>query len=133
MVKKFLEQLKKGLEKLIYQHEENHQMTVNLNINNLREPEDLDVQLNIYRIVQELLNNAAKHSQASHINLILVNIKEVLVIHYEDNGGGTGVDTVFSKESSMGLSGIRERVALLNGTMKIDTNPGDGFKVIIEI
>ncbi|WP_121663693.1 ATP-binding protein [Metabacillus litoralis] len=125
--------LKKGLEKLIYQHEENHQMTVNLNINNLREPEDLDVQLNIYRIVQELLNNAAKHSQASHINLILVNIKEVLVIHYEDNGVGTGVDTVFSKESSMGLSGIRERVTLLNGTMKIDTNPGDGFKVIIEI
>jgi len=125
--------LKKGLEKLIYQHEENHQMTVNLNINNLKEPDDLDVQLNIYRIVQELLNNAAKHSEASHINLILVNIKEVLVIHYEDNGIGAGMDTVFSKESSMGLSGIRERVALLNGTMKIDTNPGDGFKVIIEI
>ncbi|UGB30520.1 ATP-binding protein [Metabacillus sp. B2-18] len=125
--------LKKGLEKLIYQHEENHQMTVNLNINNLKEPEDLDVQLNIYRIVQELLNNAAKHSEASHINLILVNIKEVLVIHYEDNGVGAGADTIFSKESSMGLSGIRERVALLNGTMKIDTNPGDGFKVIIEI
>lgn len=125
--------LKKGLEKLIYQHEDNHQMTVNLNINNLKEPEDLDVQLNIYRIVQELLNNAAKHSEASHINLILVNIKDVLVIHYEDNGVGAGVDTVFSKESSMGLSGIRERVTLLNGTMKIDTNPGDGFKVIIEI
>ncbi|MFV2047028.1 ATP-binding protein [Metabacillus sp. YM-086] len=125
--------LKKGLEKLIYQHEENHHMTVNLNVNNLNEPEDLDVQLNLYRIVQELLNNAAKHSEASHINLILVNIKETIVIHYEDNGIGAGLDSVFSKESSMGLSGIRERVALLNGTMKIDTNPGDGFKVIIEI
>lgn len=125
--------LKKGLERLAYQHENNTDMVVNMNINNLRNPNDLDVQLNIYRIVQELLNNAAKHSNASLITLILVNIKEKMVIHYEDDGIGSIKDSLFSKENGMGLSGVRERVALLNGTVDIETEPNKGFKVIIEI
>lgn len=124
--------LKKGIEKLAYQHEINHNIVVKLNVKNLKEPEDRDVQLNIYRIIQELLNNAAKHSMATSIKLIIVNIKDVMVIHYEDNGIGAPMHVV-SKHGSMGLSGVRERVKLLEGTITIDTSPGAGFKVIIEI
>ncbi|WP_226669580.1 sensor histidine kinase [Metabacillus litoralis] len=93
--------LKKGIEKLVYQHENNTNMKVHLNVNNLRNPDDLDIQLNIYRITQELLNNGEKHSNASLITLILVNIKEKMVIHYEDDGKGSEKEGVFSRNNGM--------------------------------
>ncbi|PAD70629.1 hypothetical protein CHH83_02165 [Bacillus sp. 7586-K] len=93
---------------------------------------DEDVQLNIYRISQELLNNARKHSNAKNIKLIVVRIKEKIVLHYEDDGKGANIYE-FSKEGSIGISGIKERVRLLGGTINIETEPNKGFKVVIEM
>lgn len=125
--------LRKGIEKLVDRFEDNNDFEeIHFNISRFVDPIDIDIQLNIYRIVQELLNNASKHSNAKVINLILVNIKEKIVIHYEDNGIGVDFDNTF-KEKSMGLSGIKERVKLLNGSINIETGEGKGFKVIIEL
>ena len=62
-----------------------------------------------------------------------MNIKEQIVIHYEDDGIGANPNAIFNKDKSMGLSGVRERVALLNGKIDVETEINQGFKVIIEI
>ncbi|MBD1382594.1 histidine kinase [Metabacillus arenae] len=111
--------LDKALEKLIGQYKDLTSINIKLNIGNLSLPTDIEIQLNLYRISQELLNNAVKHSQAEHILLMLVSIKDRIVLHYEDDGVGTDEKSIFNKHESMGLSGIRERVKLLNGNMDV--------------
>lgn len=125
--------LDKALKKLIDQHRDSNDYNVKITTGKLDDTIHEDVQLNLYRIVQELLNNAKKHSLADNISIVLVKIKEKIVLHYEDDGVGEDFDYIVNKEDSMGLSGIRERVNVLNGTVDIDTNPGEGFKVVIEI
>jgi len=124
--------IEKALNKLADEHNKDGQNVI-LTTNNLDSSISEEVQLNIYRIAQELLNNAEKHSFAKTVRLVAVKIKEKVVLHYEDDGEGEDLEYILNKEGSMGLSGIRERVRILNGDIKIETEPGQGFKVIVEI
>lgn len=125
--------LVKALSKLAAQHQESSSMRIRLNTERFSKVLDLDTELNLYRIVQELLSNAVKHSKAHEVLVMLVCIKEKVVLHYEDDGIGFDQDKLYQNSSSMGLSGIRERVRALNGKLDIKTAEGKGFKVIIEM
>jgi len=125
--------LKKALEKLVSQYKDNSNLDITLNISRLNAPEQIDLQLSIYRIVQELMANCRKHSNANKVLLMLISIKDKIVIHYEDDGIGADPNQLFEKEKSMGLSGMKERIHALNGSMDIQTEIDKGFKVIIEI
>ncbi|MGE6629908.1 histidine kinase [Bacillus sp. NPDC077027] len=94
---------------------------------------DIDSQLNIYRIVQELLSNAVKHSKANQVLIMLICIKDKVVLHYEDDGVGFDPSHLEEHTMSMGVSGIRERVKALNGVLQIHTARGQGMKVEIEM
>ncbi|MBM3755011.1 MAG: GAF domain-containing sensor histidine kinase [Acidobacteria bacterium] len=78
----------------------------------------------VYRLVQECFNNIAKHSQANTVNLSLSTADGYLRLNVEDNGIGFNVEEAFARRESFGLSGMRERVALLGGTFQIDSTPG---------
>lgn len=125
--------LVKALNKLVMQYQDIVDFEIRLNTGNFTTTLDIDTQLNLYRIVQELLTNAQKHSKASHVLIILVCIKDKIVLHYEDNGIGFVYNGVSDETESMGLSGISERVKALKGTITITTSIGDGLKVDIEI
>ncbi|OMI28977.1 histidine kinase, partial [Bacillus swezeyi] len=126
--------LVKALSKLAAQHRESSSIEkIRLNTEKFSKILDLDTQLNLYRIVQELLSNAAKHSKATEILIMLVCIKEKVVLHYEDNGIGVDQDKLYQNSANMGLSGIRERVRALNGSLEIQTAEGKGFRVVIEM
>ncbi|WP_346237603.1 tetratricopeptide repeat-containing sensor histidine kinase [Niabella insulamsoli] len=85
----------------------------------------------IYRIVQELINNAVKHSGASAIFVQLMRHDEAhLNITVEDDG--QGFDPKAIKEHSAGLRNITSRVKYLNGKMDIRSEPGTGTSVFIE-
>ncbi|WP_353196474.1 sensor histidine kinase [Parapedobacter defluvii] len=93
-------------------------------------PEQL--RITVYRIVQELLANALKHANASEIILQCSELDRWLFITVEDNGKGMATaENVPSK--GLGLSNIRNRVALLNGQMEIQAQPGEGTTVNIQI
>ncbi|MGM7720608.1 sensor histidine kinase [Metabacillus sp. Hm71] len=124
--------LDKALKRLVNQHQ-NDKYKITITTSNLDQSISEEVQLNLYRMTQELLNNAKKHSEAQNVRLIVVKIKDKIVLHYEDDGLGEDLDFVLNKEGSMGLSGIRERVRVLDGTIDIQTEPGQGFKVVIEV
>jgi signal transduction histidine kinase len=89
-----------------------------------------------YRLVQECFNNIGKHSQATLVNVSLVSADGVLKLVVEDNGVGFNVEEAWAKRESFGLSGMRERVALLGGQFHVESrqeNPRRGTKISIEL
>jgi len=81
------------------------------------------VEIIVYRLVQEILNNVAKYSLANHVNLLMESADGCLRLSVEDDGVGFDVDEAFSRRDCYGLSGLRERVALLGGTLAVDSLP----------
>lgn len=94
--------------------------------------EDEQLTLIIYRIVQELLNNALKHSQAENVELYLQELNDGFELIYRDNGIGCNVSEILHDES-MGLQGIQDRVEAFNGQMTIDSNMNEGMSIQIKI
>jgi signal transduction histidine kinase len=89
-----------------------------------------------YRLVQECFNNIGKHAHATHVNLSLVSVDGDLKLTVEDNGVGFNVEEAFQKRESFGMSGMRERVALLGGKFHVESRmdaPKRGTKISIEL
>lgn len=86
--------------------------------------------LEIYRIIQELVNNTLKHSQCTKVHLELSQVGVSLSIIYEDNGVGFKKSEIVA---GMGLKNIENRVNKLDGELTIDSSPGKGSTFIIEI
>ena len=84
----------------------------------------------IYRIVQECLSNALKHSNAKTLNVSVKVLNQQIILKVEDDGKGfkTGI---YNK--GIGLQNIKERVTTLNAFLKIESSPGMGSKFIIKI
>jgi signal transduction histidine kinase len=90
------------------------------------------VKITIFRIIQECLNNIIKHSQATHVNIHLHFEEKGVRISVYDNGVGFDRDEVqqrLTSRPSLGLTGMEERAALLNGTVTIQSRPGFGTQV----
>ncbi len=88
------------------------------------------VEIIVYRLAQEILNNIAKYSQATHVNLLVESADGYLRLQVEDNGVGFDVGEAFSRRDCYGLSGLRERVALLGGSLAVRSRrrPAAGTK-----
>ncbi len=92
---------------------------------------DYDHVLALYRIVQELLTNAAKHSKATEINITLTDSNGLITLNYRDDGIGMELKNLQSSFKHMGLSGIKERVSSLEGKTRFNSSLGKGFEVAI--
>jgi len=85
------------------------------------------VELSAYRIIQEALTNALKHSGASRAGVSVRYQPDALEIEVVDNG--RGVDRSASTPGGRGIIGMRERAALFGGELSVGTPPGGGFRV----
>ncbi|MFJ7972096.1 ATP-binding protein [Psychrobacillus sp. NPDC096389] len=90
-------------------------------------------ELIFYRIFQELLNNAMKHSQAKKVSIDFYQIDHSIILQYEDDGVGVDLTNGGSSFSSMGLVGIKERIRSIDGRIEIITSIGQGMKIRIEV
>ena len=89
--------------------------------------------LNIYRIVQEIVNNATKYADASVIHVIAKVTKTHFILEVSDDGKGFDLEKVMNTNSkSIGLKNIRSRVELLNGDMKLSTSEQKGTSYLIK-
>ncbi len=86
----------------------------------------------IYRIVQEVVNNAMKHANASHLLIQLIGHDHGLNVMIEDNGKGFDINSLIGGKG-MGLKSIESRVKYLEGTLNIDSAPSQGTTINIEI
>ena len=89
-----------------------------------------------YRLVQECFNNIGKHAHATHVNISLSSTDGMLKLAVEDNGVGFNFEEAIEKRESFGISGMRERVALLGGKFRVDSRTEGskrGTKISIEL
>jgi signal transduction histidine kinase len=89
-----------------------------------------------YRLVQECFNNIGKHAGATIVNISLATADGLLKLIVEDNGIGFNIAEALAKRESFGLSGMRERVALLGGTFQVESRTEGtktGTKISIEL
>jgi signal transduction histidine kinase len=89
----------------------------------------------VYRIVQEALTNVAKHAQATSCRVYLQRLPNTLLITIEDDGTGFDLEGVerAGARRGLGLIGIRERVSELRGTVRLESAPGRGTRVTVEL
>ena len=87
---------------------------------------------NIYRIVQEALNNLIKHSQAQAATVTLERDVRSVRLHVVDDGVGFDTNAARTR-GGLGLSNIRERVNMLGGTLTIQSTPGRGTQLMVEL
>ncbi len=88
-------------------------------------------EINVYRIVQECLNNIVKHSSATTVRVTIKKSLHAVVIEIEDNG--RGFDVQASSLKGLGLNDITERVRILKGRQRIDSVPGRGTKITAKL
>jgi two-component system, NarL family, sensor histidine kinase ComP len=88
--------------------------------------------LGMYRIVQELLNNASKHSQAGKVRMLLTGEVERIHFTYSDDGVGMDLSVYEGSFQNMGIAGIEKRVLSLEGNVELRSAPREGFHVNID-
>jgi PAS domain S-box-containing protein len=92
-----------------------------------------EIQTALYRILQESLNNVAKHSGATHVQILLEGHSDRVSLIVEDDGRGFDTGGAFAYGAKqLGLVGMRERAALLDGTLDVES-PGRGTTVVARI
>lgn len=94
------------------------------------------VSVTLYRILQEACNNAIKHSNAKHLWVRIVYKSDVVELHVEDDGEGFDMECDPSSEDELhgfGLSTMKERARLLNGTFSIHSGKGIGTKIQVVV
>lgn len=88
----------------------------------------------IYRVIQEALINALKHSNADKINLVVKMLDRKCFINIKDNGNGFSLENVMKQSNKhFGLFIMKERISLLHGNILINTEIGKGTEIKIEI
>lgn len=100
------------------------------------EAKDLTTKKHIFRIIQELLNNAKKHSQASHVTFTMTVADRAFVLTYEDDGVGFNSTEARRMEigsSGMGVEQMKGRILHLNGQLQLDSREGEGTKLVVTI
>lgn len=83
----------------------------------------------VYRVLQELLVNMKKHSNATLVTIVFEKTEKSIIINYSDNGKGTDVNTITFKN---GLHNVENRLLAIKGTIDIATAPDQGFQIFIK-
>lgn len=113
-----------------------HDLRVDLLPDHMEERFSMETEASAYRIVQEALTNIAKHARATSCRVYLQRLPNTILITLEDDGIGFDVADVERHRgvrNGLGLVGIRERVAHLQGTMRLESTRGKGTRLTVEL
>ncbi|MBN1635460.1 MAG: PAS domain S-box protein [Deltaproteobacteria bacterium] len=97
---------------------------------------DSEIEINLYRIVQEALNNIRKHAQADSILIRLVASNPFIFLRIEDNGKGFDINNLpnlILDEKRLGIQSMQERTYMIDGKFEINPCPGKGTRIFVEI
>ena len=111
-------------------------INIKLKAVNLEERLTPELEIALYRIVQEAFTNIVKHAEAKNVLLNIKRLKSSVKLIIGDDGIGFNLEEVENrrkKEHGVGLLGMRERASLLKGTCTVESNPGEGTRVEVNI
>jgi signal transduction histidine kinase len=120
-----------ALERLVQTFSESSGIRVDLESQLGEDRLPTEVETTIYRILQEALTNVVKHAEGTRVSILLVRRDSTVTAVVEDDGRGFQPDDV--RSDSLGLDGMRERVALHDGRLTIETAPGSGTTLRVEV
>jgi signal transduction histidine kinase len=89
------------------------------------------MEIALYRVVQESLTNIVKHANASSVSVSVSRRESGIAAVIEDDGDGFDQRTV--RKEGVGLLGMRERLALVDGRLEIESRPGHGTTLVAEV
>jgi signal transduction histidine kinase len=92
----------------------------------------VDVETSLYRIGQEALTNVVRHAHASNVGILLERSGANVKLFVEDDGIGLAPD-LLERGNQLGLVGMRERAEMLRGSLSIESSPGKGTSIIVEV
>ncbi|MCD6555786.1 MAG: PAS domain S-box protein [Bacteroidales bacterium] len=94
-----------------------------------------ELEVTLFRITKELINNTLKHAFADKININLISDKDLLILTYKDNGIGFDTNNIINQAETKGtgIQNIISRVKAINGTCEIKSNKKIGINVIIKV
>ena len=90
-----------------------------------------EIEITIYRIVQEALTNIVKHSGAEHVSIVISNRRGGVAATVDDDG--RGFDSADVRADALGLLGMRERLALVGGTLEVESSPASGTTIAAHV
>jgi signal transduction histidine kinase len=97
---------------------------------------DPKVEIAIYRIIQESFNNISKYAEATEVSLDLYRKENKVFVRVKDNGKGFEIDNLAKNKKAgtgFGLINMKERAELVGGKVEINSNPGQGTELLLEI
>ena len=90
-----------------------------------------EVEITLYRVVQEALTNVVKHSGAKHVSIVISNREGRVAATIDDDG--RGFESAEVREDALGLLGMRERLALVGGTLEVESSAGSGTTIAAQV
>ena len=123
--------LARGVQNFINKSVAIHNVEIDFTTNLGNERFDSDVEIVIYRVICELINNSLKHSGCSSINLSLTLSDTLLSLEYADDG--KGFDPQSMMDCGMGLSNIASRINSLNGALEMTSAKNQGVKALVRV
>ena len=98
---------------------------------NVQERLSPEVEITLYRVVQEALTNVVKHSGAEHVSIVISNREGSVAATIDDDG--RGFDSADVRQDALGLLGMRERLALVGGTLEVESSAGSGTTIAAQV
>jgi signal transduction histidine kinase len=124
--------LKEAVQEFAYKLDAGNRLKVHCDIVGFDERIDSKIETVLYRVLQEITANCIKHASASNMHIQLIEYPSYLLMLIQDDGKGFDVEQMID-QSGLGLKNIMSRIEFLNGTVNIDSMPGNGTTIIIEI
>ena len=123
--------LARGVQNFIDKSAAMHDVKIRFTTNLRSERFDTDIEVILYRVICELINNSLKHAACTSINLSLSQSGTSLALDYSDNGRGFNPQAMMG--CGMGLSNISSRINSLGGTFEITSSKGKGMRAAIRV
>jgi signal transduction histidine kinase len=128
--------LSTALEMLVRETSQNNALTIDFQKSGEEQRLSREVELALYRITQEALNNVVRHSQAKHADLHISFGEQEIKLEVSDDGIGFNMPkspTDFAPNGHFGLLGMRERAELIGARLEVESSPGKGTRLRVRL
>lgn len=126
-----------AIERYIEEYRNQYSIDVDLYMENIKEIRmSSEIEISVYRIIQEALTNVAKYAKAENVSIIINQNNNLLTVIIEDDGVGFDAEKVLKRDPSkynLGLHGMLERTAFIGGKLTIESEPGKGTSIFVKI
>ncbi len=122
-----------ALRSYVKSHLDTGKIKLQLNFSGVKERLSPEVEITLFRIIQEAVTNIVRHAEASVVKIEVAAKDSMATTIIEDNGKGFNVEAAFESPESWGLRGMRERVTIVGGKLSIESRAGGGTRLKLQI